>query len=674
MGGIMIRFSRVVTKKFIIALCAIAALTLAAVSIRMLMQPHHRVWRMAIVIDRDNERDMCSAITDDLKHLIAQQATPILVIGSHLFENIVQGYQHCCDEKWCIPKSHTTIDLHELFELTRKLRSCLYGTNGYVDQQAIASHLQAIDTTTDILLDSLAQKHIDAFHDDFSSFCTLHKIGAPEQYEYFDRNWLVYRVRLHTPQEPNIYLLIPRRYLEYMYDINLGTSVKPHLDDVIDEMIKHKKIYSGNGTPCTNLTDVLAGIGIASNIQLEQFYLETYTHQSPESCINEKDWQTIVTTTINSILKPAPHKHRWCIRICGHGCASDDQTKERVIDVPKGAFVELITTVLAPKNIGALSISSCYAGGEHRTWVEQCVPWYKDHHLAPIIILESSTDAATLNMCPIILRNAEIAYLVDHIATTNNARDICLWNPLPYRSTPHNDDLFSHLEATIQGNKSQLTGAYQQFVTRTLITHNNYAPESIPVNYPQYLDLTVTTHFEPLASNDKMHIITADKSSNDAITIHNKECVWLMPSTLTATLVLHGTVPCIIPWHNDDIVHECATIDARACPGNTQNIETFCSKFFAHKDMCHATPKNFFIKKLLLPAITYTNIYATLTDTLITISCHREQEKVSSVFAYRDDAWQPYSTRKLSRKDKRVVSDCIAKAEHYTLAYHKDSV
>ncbi len=620
------------------------------------------VLRLALVIDGETEVHNDGAITDDLKHLIAQQASPILVIGGHVFDNIVQGYRHCRSGVW---NGKRGIDLNPLIKKTQKIRRYLYQQPaGW--QETVKRELARAQAMHEQLLNRAGNKR-QVLYDDLISFFTLCKVGAPDHGQCFDRNWIVYR--LNKEHLPVGYLMIPRRVLESMCSVSLAGGKQETLDDVIQELCNQRMIRNNNGTCCTTLTDVINICGlnkICPGCEVTRVYVDDHgDHKGLVSGryegreIDKKELARIVRACVRDIVRPATHHQTWCVKVCGHGgTVAAGYAHDMMAGMEVNDFVGLIKHVLTPKGTGLVTINSCYAGGANRMYMKELVSQLREQGTPMAVVLESSTDATTLNISPSMLTTEELDLVSTKTNVMDDATSLSTWNALPYVSLPRCDQLFDSLENRLhQGTvgAADVAAAYQSFILSAESNDNEDDLEVLPSNLPQVID--AKAHCQPLCVDNHVQVI----DHQEPTCVSNRTVLWVKERTMSSPIILDGSVPYLLSGKAHEMEHIFECIDARACP-DVEDVQDFVEKFFIHDGVRLATSRSFVIKKLLLSTGSFCNISGKHMPGAIILHWQKNPNKdVSWTYKFdKEKGWYQCSEKALSASKRTAVREFVA--------------
>jgi hypothetical protein len=676
-----------------------------------------RVLRLTVLIDAHNEIEQNGAIGDDLKHLIAQQAAPIMVIGGHLFEHVIEGYNHCKQGVWRFQNTKRYgLSLRPLINQTKALRQQLSAYNGYAkwyNNQLIRASYNSLQTSfDDIVAMAEKSKEDESFKDDASSYFALSKVGITDGLQSFDQNWLMYRF-VQSNDQTLAYLLIPRRYIEYAFNIAIRCLPDQNLYDAIHCLCVNKQVLDNQGLICDNVDDVLRELGfnLKKTIQnilttVQRVNLEGIVHehgdtvsglsdtiakQSEIKGISKEKIFLITESIINNVVLTVKRPDVWCLRTCGHGVSmSGDGSSGKICGLRTDDFVHFLKNVMSPKGLGLMSISSCYAGGIVRTELESIAEELKQEGQPCFFVVESATDAQTIELSPSFINPADNSVLFDAIESFADAKKFSCWNALPFVSIARNDDFFEKAELFLRHKMMQsayrhgkrkrmreetaeiaehsvskkratqqrlddLEKAYASFVMDKTINSESGTYDVIPSNFPLVLDPGQATTFEPLYCSQNSCIITGQEDAKD-LYVTNKSVLWVTPEHIKSKVKLCGTVPWVISTSVGQIEHCFEKIDARECGKEIDALDVFAGLFFVCDDYRPASIRDFVIKKLILPSgVKYHNVFARQQEDVIIAYSPECNEPLVYKANEEDLCWDPCSIKELPYQQKKDV-------------------
>jgi len=604
--------------------------------------------RLAIIIDRQFELSQSDALTDDFMHLITQQASPVLLCGSHLFDHLVRGYRHCSSGMWTDPKSKKTINLKPFFEQIRTCRARILNGSHSDWQTTCINELKTLSEAFKKLEPQVTGHSYDTFVDDVTAYCTLYKPG-PLMYEDFDRNWLLYRINI-PKQEQTCLLLIPRRYLENYFDVDLTTGSWSSLFATLQQACRRQEIIDNNQLPCQTISDVLRTIGFVTDntVTLQRLTIDTYQLEQHSKEISKKDFYPNLATTIDHLLVPG--LPRWCMRVCGHGSAVDKESAGRIVGLSTQHALDFFKRLAIDKAAAIISLNSCYIGGSHRARIQEIAK--KAVHTT--FIIESSIDAPTIGIGPSAWSPSKLRYFIQKLNYFPDANSLCLWNALPFMSLPRNEDLFEGIEHYAlhhDDDYHHLVKAYQSFTICSKIDKNLKKPKKILSNIPLIASAHTGFTFTPCYTDTTTCLITDhSKQMPTPIIVDNADMLFVEPTAIPTTLEICHTVPTVVSGNDHECLHTFDLIDARK--SNAKTIDDFLASLFVHNDVKLASSRGFLIKTLIMSSGTYNNIYAEQADDLIALHYSNQ----TTFFTLKDDnQWHQGSRKKLTPKTSQLL-------------------
>lgn len=410
----------------------------------------------------------------------------------------------------------------------------------------------------------------------------------------FDKNWLAFEIRSTTIS----YLLIPRKHLEYYFNINIGAG-SDNLSTNLQNLCKQGKIIDSLGIRCKNIDDIIVACGFQSKgtLKINQIFVKNIFEilEKNTNLILSNDLYITAENIFSDFFQVASDSKKWHIFLNGHGNSnSAGAAINSICGLPEDTFKRSFFNICT-KNVSWLTLKSCFLGGPNRCIIENEAKALFDKHQCPKIAIISTTDASSFCFGP-----NEI-WPVEAIDSTNLQNLMLI--ELPFSATTFGLYGNSISASFFRGENiyASIINASVSYLTKTL----EYI--LIPANWPLILNTDIGFKFVPLEHEKYVKISSVDKNkAHVKIEIDEQQILFVENKIIENINYTKNIIPIISTIPNQSL-HLINKIDS---PNSAENIEFFLNLFVLHWSLNIGCSSKFLIKELNLgnPYSKYVNI------------------------------------------------------------------
>lgn len=209
----------------------------------------------------------------------------------------------------------------------------------------------------------------------------------------FDKKWLVFKFN-----DSFNFLIIPRKYIEYFFNLDLN-RIECSLLDTLQDLCRCGELIKSDKKPYKNLSEFFKSCGFDGYHEIFEpiLYQDLIKIKIDKQVSTNLEFYVNANNVFKNVFCSANQSNKWYLYFDGHGSSDVRFKNNGICGFYADDFLKLFKR-LCKKNVEWICLSSCFLGGKPRELLEETAAEFKEMKMCPNLAILSSADSPSYGM------------------------------------------------------------------------------------------------------------------------------------------------------------------------------------------------------------------------------------------------------------------------------------